>query len=329
MRLGVGWDPQSSAANYRALQPLQAMQQRGHEVVWPITLAGELREDVLAGCDLVHTYRLNDGGGVIRRLAERGVAITWDNDDDYSTIPEDTAFYREHGGEMLEDVLAQSLEVAGLAQIVTVPSQRLADRYRNHGIQRLAVIENCVLDGFRPRRRHDGFVIGWIAGVEHQGDAERLRIADVLRQVQASHPAVHVECIGVDLKLSERYHHSPHVPFGQLPSRMAGFDLGIAPLADIPFNHARSSIKVKEYAASGVPWLASDLTPYHGLGPEQGGQLVTDEGWLQALDALISNPDALLTLTKNGRAWAKTQRIDSVADQWEAVFAQAIALKRG
>jgi glycosyltransferase involved in cell wall biosynthesis len=42
-------------------------------------------------------------------------------------------------------------------------------------------------------------------------------------------------------------------------------DIGIAPLRDTPFNHAKSDIKVLEYSASGIPWVASDLPAYETL----------------------------------------------------------------
>lgn len=42
-------------------------------------------------------------------------------------------------------------------------------------------------------------------------------------------------------------------------------DIGLAPLSDRPFNHAKSDIKVLEYSASGIPWVASDLPSYTAL----------------------------------------------------------------
>lgn len=42
-------------------------------------------------------------------------------------------------------------------------------------------------------------------------------------------------------------------------------DIGLAPLSDRPFNHAKSDIKLLEYSASGIPWVASDLPSYSTL----------------------------------------------------------------
>jgi hypothetical protein len=113
------------------------------------------------------------------------------------------------------------------------------------------------------------------------------------------------------------------VPFLELPRHIGGYDIGIAPLADIPVNWCRSDIKVKEYAASGVPWLASPLGPYMGLGEGYGGRLVEDHEWFSALDRLVSSRLSRWWLGRRGRRWARRMMIDSVAGRWEHVFLAA------
>jgi glycosyltransferase involved in cell wall biosynthesis len=191
-------------------------------------------------------------------------------------------------------------------------------------VERVEVIGNYLArDVARPRHRHDGVVIGWIAGAEHQADVERIEIVEALKRVLARCPEARVECIGIDIGLPERYRHDVFVPFHALPGRIGAFDIGIAPLADIPWNWARSDIKLKEYAASGVPWLASPVGPYVGLGEEQGGRLVSDDGWFEALDRLVSRPRERRRLSRQAQKWAKRQTIDAVADRWEQVFTDA------
>lgn len=43
------------------------------------------------------------------------------------------------------------------------------------------------------------------------------------------------------------------------------FHIGLAPLEQNSFNHYKSAIKVIEYSALGIPWLASDAEPYRAL----------------------------------------------------------------
>jgi hypothetical protein len=69
-------------------------------------------------------------------------------------------------------------------------------------------------------------------------------------------------------------------------------EVGVAPLSDMPFNHAKSDIKLLEYSASGIPWVGSDLPAYHKLCEEWGiGRTAKKpKQWLSHLRAL-KNPD--------------------------------------
>jgi GT2 family glycosyltransferase/glycosyltransferase involved in cell wall biosynthesis len=71
------------------------------------------------------------------------------------------------------------------------------------------------------------------------------------------------------------------------------FDIGIAPLADTPFNRCKSAIKTLDYAALGLPVLASDRAGYRGsLADGVGGMLLPDDpdAWFVALSRLLRDP---------------------------------------
>jgi glycosyltransferase involved in cell wall biosynthesis len=321
-------DPNPNAF-YRAIEPMRAMEGRGHEVVWPQDAEGRAGLRWLADCDVVHVYRRadNDTRPVLAKLVRGGTPITYDNDDDLTATPKDSAAFKRFGGYMGQRIFAASVQVAQMARTFTTTTQVLADKYRRAGVQRADVIGNYLAPyAFQPRRRHDGVVIGWVAAGEHQSDAAHMKIADVLQRLVAKHENVRVECIGVNLRLAERYRHDVHVQFFELPSRICSFDIGLAPIADTPFNRARSDIKLKEYAACGIPWLASPVGPYRGLGEEEGGRLVQDDGWFEALDRLVTRGRERRRLGRKAEKWAKRQTIDAVADRWEQVF---IAAARG
>ena len=322
MRLGVVWQPGSNA-QYRAFQPMKAMLRRGHQVVWPPDEIGAADPRRLAGCELVHVFRRSDRQTrqTLAELLRAGIPVTYDNDDDFTTAPAVFENYRGEG----RRIFAETVKVARVARWFSTTNELLAQRYRAAGVKRVEVIANhLVPDALRSRHPHDGVVIGWIAAREHRFDASALNIAGALRRVVEKHPHVRVECIGVDLRLAHRYRHTDYVDFEQLPDRVSRFDIGIAPLADIPFNRARSDIKLKEYAASGVPWLASPVRPYASLGPAQGGKLVPDDGWFEALDGLVSRPHERDTLGEAGRRWARGQTMEAIAGRWEELFENAV-----
>lgn len=328
MRLGLLYEPCPNAF-YRAFEPMKAMERRGHQVVWP-NAEGRVDLRRLVECDVVHIYRAKgeDLRDLLGRLVRGGMPVTYDIDDDIAGVPRESPSYNSLG--KLPGNLAWkrnfelSVQLARLARSLTTTNEVLAEKYRKAGVEQVAVIGNFLAhDALRPRRAHDGIVVGWISAMEHQADLAHINIANALQRLVSKHKSVRVECIGVDLKLPERYRHDRVVPFNDLPGRIDGFDIGIAPLADIPFNHARSDIKLKEYAACGVPWLASPVGPYLGLGEAQGGCLVSNDDWFEALDRLVTHRLKRWRLGRNARAWAKRQTIDVGADQWERVFSQA------
>jgi hypothetical protein len=87
-------------------------------------------------------------------------------------------------------------------------------------------------------------------------------------------------------------------------------------------------VKAREYAAAGVPWLASPVGSYAHLGAEEGGRLIEDDGWFDALDSLIRKRRERSKLAKHAKAWAKQETIWNMAPVWERLFRDAIAGRR-
>jgi glycosyltransferase involved in cell wall biosynthesis len=337
----VAWHYNANA-NYRALQPGKAMARRGHEVIWPSMSDGAPELERLTGCDVVHVYRRFDPvtRAVLAKLAERGTKIVYDNDDDFTALPKGAPAYKTYGGLKGKRAFAEMVALARMAKAFTTTSPVLAATFRRAGVERAEVIPNAVVTDFElplmtpeglivgwqpeapgpPVERRPGFTVGWVAGLEHKVDALQLGITAALRRLVAEHPEVRVETIGVRLPMIEGYTHLREVPFHLLGDRMATWDVGIAPLVDIPFNAARSDIKLKEYAAAGLPWLASPVGPYQGLGEAEGGRLVDHDGWFEALRALVVDAGERDRLAGNARAWAADNMFDSVAGTWERLF---------
>lgn len=328
LRIGTWLDAANAGAFYRGTDPLSALERRGHKIVRIELMNKQLEIAPLLSCDVVHVYRHHDtelAHVMIRHLTSSRVAVVWDVDDDYGNLPDHSPAVIKYGREMTDRSYRSMLTTARLSTVMTTPSDVLAQIYRQAGVGRVMVVPNAVTDAQRVRVPHDGVVVGWVAGSEHSTDAAQLGIATAMRELVETHPEVRVECIGVDLALPARYRNDRSVPFEQLPSRMATWDIGIAPLADTAFNRARSDIKVKEYAASGVPWLASDLAPYAHLGPDQGGRLVADDQWLAELGRMVRDEPGRRALAERARAWAATETTDVIAERWEQVYREAIA----
>jgi glycosyltransferase involved in cell wall biosynthesis len=320
-----------STAEYRVRSPGQMLEKRGHQVVWPADLRGDPDLRALSACDAVLVWRRCDPATyrLLAALAARGIAIVFDIDDDLLTMPEARPGQSKPNEAGRRAEFARAVRLAHLASAMTVTTEPLARQYRDAGVENVHVVPNLLRYGsIRQPRPHEGFVVGWLAGVEHHVDAARIPIADALERLLAKHRDVSVECIGVDLGLSTRYAHREWVNFFELPDTAAGWDVAIAPLADTAFNRARSDIKLKEYAACGVPWLASPVGPYVGLGEKQGGRLVEDGQWFDALNRMVRKRRERERLSAAGHAWAKTQSIAGAFDRYEQIIGEAIARTR-
>jgi glycosyltransferase involved in cell wall biosynthesis len=334
MRIAYLANPEMGNGFYRGIGPMTALAQcRGHAVRQLPVDDGRPPLAAVRDVDVLHIHRYADDRAVqlAREAKAHGAIVVWDNDDDMGSIPKGTPAYRVHGGVRWEQRLAAMRRIFAIADLVTTPSEGLAARLRELGAPRVAVVENHIPDQFlhANRRPHGGVVVGWIAGLEHQLDVQQIPIKPALQQLLDERADVHVTTFGLGLGLRDaRYRHVDVVALAQLANETAAFDIGIAPLADIPFNHSRSSIKLKEYAAAGVPWLASPIGPYAGLGEKQGGRLVPDEGWQAAIGRLIDKERERRKLAKRAKKWAGGEVLSKHAPVWERHYEQAVARAR-
>ena len=64
----------------------------------------------------------------------------------------------------------------------------------------------------------------------------------------------------------------PVLPFQKYPRILSAFDVALAPLKNDVFNRCKSSLRLLEYGAWGVPYVASKVAPYWRFHRETGGQ---------------------------------------------------------
>ena len=235
-------------------------------------------------CDIIYMQRwmMRDIPNNIRKAQANGQIIINDLDDWYwglhyrhraknvlnskNNTQENSDFYRQ---------------ILSLSDLVVVSTPFLVDRAKTSlGVKNLALSENCVdFDAYAPfRRKHnDGpIVVGWHGSTGHRsGDLDCLRgvySSSDPEQFSFHHTGhnsgnpLFWEEVDVDQSRVSLY---PMVSPTQIP-RMLTFDIGVAPLTDIPFNHAKSWIKPLEYIAAGVPFIASKISEYTRLQQQYG-----------------------------------------------------------
>jgi glycosyltransferase involved in cell wall biosynthesis len=327
--------PESGNGFYRGIGPMTALAKyRGHHVrALPIENDAPQPAGPLDDIDVLHIHRYCEDRTwrLARDAKANGAAVVWDNDDNLATMPKGVAHQRHWGGFAGERRLTSMRRMWRLVDLVTTPSDHLAGLLLQDGAPRTEVLPNYLPDScLNPDRRpHPRVTIGWTAALEHAADVERMPILPALQRLLDERDDVNVISLGLRLGLrSERYFHIPYVPLLALTQQIVEFDVGIAPLSDIEFNRARSDVKLKEYAAAGVPWLASPIGPYAGLGEKQGGRLVADGDWHEQLTRLIERPKERRKLAKRGAKWVAGQTLSKHARAWEDALSSAVASAR-
>jgi glycosyltransferase involved in cell wall biosynthesis len=330
MRIAMIAEGDGPNACYRVFGPAAVLREQGHHVF--SSVFAEMRDpNTLLTFDVVYGWRMHDEffTRIAKRLGERRIGFVWDNDDNFDAIdakgrPNQKLFSSLRGRRIVANMTA----LMRMADFVTTPSAGLAEHYRGAVQTEVRVIENFI-DAPTPRDApsRSEVVVGWVANAEHRTDVERLGLRETFQRVLDHHPNVHLVSIGCGLGLnSERYHHVREVPFHELRSAIASFDVGIAPIADSAFNRSRSNVKVKEYAALGVPWLASPIGPYAGLGADEGGRLVADDRWFEELGRFVGDARGRRKLAKKALKWAQRQTIEENAHLWETTLRDAARL---
>lgn len=320
-------------AIYRSLIPMQELVHRGH------TVHVEERNAIpdpaaLADFDVVQISRICHPAvtRLVRQLHQRGIGVVWDTDDQtVAVIGEDRTLPGEEG--MLAQRWFAALRgIAGNADAVTTPSPVLADVLAAESGREVRILDNRLPPTFRRPERvmpHQGVTLCWHARLQHAESFTTLGIRDTLERLMARHSHLSITAIGLDLEIrSHRYRWFEGIAYGGLPQYFAHCDIAIVPLTDTPVNRARSVVKLKEYAAAGVPWLASPVGAFADKGEQHGGRLVPDDGWTEAIEELMNDADLRRVLAQRGQRWAAGETIEAHADAWEQTFQQAVERAR-
>ena len=229
-----------------------------------------------------------------------GQVIINDLDDWYWGLdPSNNAFLASHPKTNPKENVNHYKSVLASSDLITVSTPYLADRISGWVRCPIEIVPNTVDVGrFTAREHTDSDVpsIGWVGSTSHRsGDLE------VLRGV-----------LGAFERCGHRFYHGGHHPGARSFAESVGvshdsvtvipatdpidypsmfvMDIGIAPLRDTPFNHAKSEIKALEYASAGVPWIGSRLPAYRDFAETVGGRVAKNPSqWIRHLNEL-KNP---------------------------------------
>lgn len=255
-------------------------------------------------------------------------------DDNLFEVPPEigAAKYRRYRTPARQSALWTLIEGASLVYLSTEP---LRQRLAQLGLKNRVHVGDIASasDPLPPYPKSPGgsLVFGYMASGSHAADLELAlpAIVDALER----HPAATFEMFGslpvppaLDRFHGRIRHRSPVRDYdGFLQSlQRLGWDFGIAPLRDTPFNAVKTDTKWVEYTAAGIPVLASDREVYRRCCADGAGLLVPDDGWSNAIQSMITDKELRAAVaSKAVQRLKSTYSVSRLRLQLLTVLAQA------
>lgn len=326
---------------YRVIWPAEALQAQGADVEVIFPEDGE-RQQVMTtmwsgddgsrvlldarapDCDVIVLQRpLTDVlAQAIPRLQAQGRKVVVEIDDDFEAISPRNVSWRAVQPQLSPRRNWRHLRTAcEQADLVVVSTPALAAVYGRHG--RVAVVPNRVPAWYlrvRPEP-HDGVRVGWSGSIETHPDDLQVTRGAIARAMRGTEATMHVVGTGKGVQRALGLASPPAAcgwqPLGEYPHRMAEVDVGIVPLELTRFNEAKSWLKGLEFAALGVPFVASPTGPYCELVAAGAGLLAdTPKAWQRLVRRLVERPDERAELAEAGRQAAGTLTIEGGCGRW-------------
>lgn len=324
-----GWTAgEDGCAFYRIKQPLAALS--GEHPDQYVTGWGSMLPANKADFDVVIGQRVNQNDELatpvttlVKLAADYDQMLVYELDDDIFNVPESNPGYPYYSQVAVQE---NTKTCARLADLVTVSTEPLAEIMRKFNPNTI-VLPNFVDEDVLkiPRPNNPQLVVGWAGGHTHREDFKV--IGEALDRMMVKNPDVRFMTIGAN--------YASNLPARRVTARrwvpsvkkvyrhVSQFDIGLAPLEENVFNDSKSHIKVLEYAALGMPVVASPVTPYskfveHGV---TGFLARTEDEWYSFIAMLINDDDLRLKMGTAARNKARMFTIQANLEMYRRAYA--------
>lgn len=263
------------------------------------------------------------------------VRLIYETDDDLFHLPEDHPEAESYG-----DVIKTAKLIAQHADAITVSTEPLQRQLSGFG-KPVFVIPNWLDERLWPNEAYAqiataGYPIRavYAGSISHLPDLALLE--EPIRHIKQKFdfelaiigitnqdgPDPWYRSIPVHWRASRSYLH-----FVAWLRSIAAWDIGLAPLTAGPFNESKSAIKVYEYAALGLPVVASSVPPYDAVVQENETGLLAEntiEGWFTALAKMCESPERLKRLAASAKSRTSSYTLASNATALSKLWNEAL-----
>lgn len=320
--LGLPMQPDGTGY-YRYWQPWSELaKSSGHLAMIPPGRPHPLipADDEIEAFDLVSRQR--PGGRETLREWRRWKPLTkliFETDDDI--LHPDTSLSHFASDEIHDSVI----ECLRLADAVTCSTEPLAEELREYN-DRVFIVPNFIhADALTINpSNQEKLTLCWAGGSTHLQDMAMIQ--EPVNKVLAGHDAdVELHFIGMDYSCLFRCptRFTPWQVNQWDYYRAIDGDIGLIPLLSTQFNRSRTYIKALEFAALGIPVIASDSDPYREFVIDGVTGLLarTDRDWIDAIYTLGRDQELRSVMGAAAREHARRYTIQGNWQRWAEALA--------
>ena len=269
-----------------------------------------------------------------------GQKIYVDIDDFFEGLSETNLAHKSTDPNKNEEVNRQHYyDIINMADGVITSTPFLRDYYIEQGIKNVFMVRNGIdLDRWHRRRDHARYLptVGWVGATPWRSkDLETMQpfLGEWMEKTRL--PFHHAGYIKNAMQATDqlglppitKITHEPRKPILQYPEMFKKIDVGLVPLNNIPFNHAKSTIKGLEYTAAGIPFIASYSPEYELLEKQGVGRVArSPEEWIHHLSELQDPKIRKEEIDKNYENLKATNTMEVRGSEWHDTMNRILEL---
>lgn len=310
----------SGCGYYRVTLPLDQLKVNG----WEITYQAGTPPPEAERARIVVGQRMDrpDVLGLWRRMALKHRLVYELDDDIFHIDPINWIAYRVYSQRDVQDAVAHCAEVADLVTVTTEPLAEVLREFSGNVVVVPNFIPERMLSMTRPR--HERLTVGWTGGASHGYDVRVCAPAvRAFLDWDCKDAQLHVQ--GTDFRGTFGHLNARHTDWVDRPQNyysLLDFDIGLAPLSGSEFNRSKSYIKALEYAALGIPVIATDSEPYRDfvIDGVTGFLVSKEKEWRDRLKLLAGDDAFREEMGAKAREHARAYTIEGNWHLWDEAY---------
>lgn len=235
--------------------------------------------------------------------------------------------YDQSSNPIIKNFLGNKIaKVMRFSGTVVAGNQYLADYAARSGAKDIEIIPTVIDMERYPIKKNtdaDQCIVGWI-GTKTTFEKHLLPCKDWIKALQNQEPNIRFHIVGIteDMDLGKNVKYIRWTEETEV-AEILKMDIGLMPLQDSKWEKGKCAYKLIQYAACGIPGVASDVGMNREVTvPGETGILASaDEEWIQAIKTLKSNTELRHQLGRNARKKVEERYcIQQTSEKWKEIL---------